>query len=144
MFENITPLQAGSTSADILEFMQIIDEYCPGMHSVILARGGKIFHECYYAPFHKDYLHRMYSVTKSFVSVAIGLLIEDGKLQLTDRIVDLLLGDSRYLLGYSSSRGNSMVYCSHDTHIAHTQSFPSCFCIPVCHQKQRPHNPIFR
>ena len=34
MFENITPLQAGSTSADILEFMQIIDEYCPGMHSV--------------------------------------------------------------------------------------------------------------
>ena len=48
MFEKITPLQAGSTSADILEFMQIIDEYCPGMHSVILARGGKIFHECYY------------------------------------------------------------------------------------------------
>ncbi len=89
MFEKITPIQAGSTSADILEFMQIIDEYCPGMHSVILSRGGKIFHECYYAPFHKDYLHRMYSVTKSFVSVAIGLLIEDGKLQLTDRFVDL-------------------------------------------------------
>lgn len=89
MFEAITPVQAGSTSADIYRFMQIIDEYCPGLHSVILARGGKIFYECYYEPFHKDFKHRMYSVSKSFVSVAVGLLIEDGKLQLTDRIVDL-------------------------------------------------------
>ena len=47
MFEYITPVQAGSTSADIYRFMQIIDEYCPGLHSVILARGGKIFYECY-------------------------------------------------------------------------------------------------
>ena len=89
MFEYITPVQAGSTSADIYRFMQIIDEYCPGLHSVILARGGKIFYECYYEPFHKDFKHRMYSVSKSFVSVAVGLLVEDGKLQLTDRIVDL-------------------------------------------------------
>ncbi len=85
----INPREAGSTSADILKFMQIIDEYCPGLHSVILARGGKIFYECYYEPFHKDFKHRMYSVSKSFVSVAVGLLIEDGKLHFDDRIVDL-------------------------------------------------------
>ena len=97
MFEKITPEIAGISSAKVLEFMKIIDELSPGTHSVIMARGGKIFHECYYAPFHKDFKHRMYSVTKSFMAMAIGLLIEEGKLSFEDKFVDLYpeyLGDN--------------------------------------------------
>ena len=89
MFEKITPEKAGISSVKVLEFMKIVDEYAPGTHSVIMARGGKIFHECYYAPFHKDFKHRMYSVTKSFMAMAIGLLIEEGKLSFEDKFVDL-------------------------------------------------------
>ena len=40
-----------------------------------IAKGDDIFFEKYWAPFTADTLHRMYSVTKSFVSIAIGFLI---------------------------------------------------------------------
>ena len=52
-----------------------------------MMRGDKIFTEYYWKPFHKDFLHRMYSQTKSYVSIAIGLLEEEGKLSLDDKIM---------------------------------------------------------
>ena len=44
--------------------------------------------ESYYAPYTKDTLHRMFSVTKSFVSLAIGLLADEGRISLDDHIAD--------------------------------------------------------
>ena len=52
------------------------------MHSLLLMRGNNIFLDCYWKPFHEEYLHRMYSQTKSFVSVAVGLAEEDGLIDL--------------------------------------------------------------
>lgn len=52
-----------------------------------MAKGNDIFAEAYYAPFHKDFKHRMYSVSKSFVGVAIGLCEEEGLLSLDDKMV---------------------------------------------------------
>lgn len=57
-------------------------------HSFLMMRGGKVFAEGYWAPFQRDDLHRMYSVSKTFVSAAVGLLIDEGKLRLTDRVAD--------------------------------------------------------
>ena len=36
----------------------------------------------------KQDLHRMFSITKSFTSIAIGLLADEGKLKLSDHIAD--------------------------------------------------------
>jgi len=99
MFDYITPEQAGISSAKILEFMKILDVYSPCTHSMIIARGNRIFHECYYAPFDADFKHRMYSVSKSFVSVAVGLLIEDGLLSFDDKFVKFF---PEYLSGSES------------------------------------------
>lgn len=57
-------------------------------HSFLMMRRGKVFAEGYWKPFGPETRHRMYSVSKSFVSAAIGLLVDDGMLRLTDRIVD--------------------------------------------------------
>lgn len=57
-------------------------------HSFLMIRHGKVFAEGYWKPFHENWLHRQYSVSKSFVSVAIGLLVDAGRIKLTDRIVD--------------------------------------------------------
>lgn len=57
-------------------------------HSVIMARGNNIFFEKYWAPFSAEKKHRMYSITKSFVSIAIGCLVDEHKLKLDDKIVD--------------------------------------------------------
>ncbi len=88
MFENVSPESVGIKSADVIDFLESVQEYGSTLHSILLMRGDKIFCEGYFAPFTKDSLQRMYSQTKSFVGVAIGLLEEEGKLSLTDKIPD--------------------------------------------------------
>ena len=83
----ITPEQAGISSADVLAFYRELEANCLSTHAVILARGNSIFSECYYAPFDKDFKHRMYSVSKTFVSMAIGFCEQDGLLSLDDPMV---------------------------------------------------------
>lgn len=80
----ITPEEAGIHSQDIRSFLEFLEEYHFSTHNIIIARGNDICFEKYYAPFHPDFLHRMYSVSKSFVSLAIGFCEQDGLLSLDD------------------------------------------------------------
>jgi len=86
-FKKATPEEAGISSQKVLEFLKILDSHQFNTHSIIMAKGNKIFAESYYAPFHRDFLHRMYSVSKSFVSVAVGLAMTEGLLSLDDSII---------------------------------------------------------
>lgn len=86
MFEKISPEQAGISSRHVTRFIKTLDKRGLAMHSVLLMKGENIFGEFYWKPFYKDLPHRMYSQTKSFVGVAIGLLEEDGLINLDDRI----------------------------------------------------------
>lgn len=81
-----TPEEAGISSARVRRFYETLEGYHIPVHSVILARGDAVFSECYYAPFHKDFKHRMYSTSKTFVSIAIGFCEQDGLLSLDDPI----------------------------------------------------------
>ncbi|MBR2460922.1 MAG: serine hydrolase [Clostridia bacterium] len=87
MFEKITPEQAGIESRYIADYISLLERRGMTTHSVLMMKGDYLFAEYYWAPFHKDFLHRMYSQTKSYVSLAIGLLEEEGKLSLDDPIV---------------------------------------------------------
>ena len=58
------------------------------MHSLLVARHGKLVLEAYYEPYGRDTLHRMFSQTKSYTSLAIGLLVQEGRLRLNDRICE--------------------------------------------------------
>jgi len=88
MFNRISPESAGISSEAVIDFVEYLESCNLRMHSILMMKGNEIFTEMYYAPFDKDSTHRMYSVTKSFVSVAIGLLEEDGVISLDDRIAD--------------------------------------------------------
>ena len=72
---------------DIDRFLSYLDRREMNMHSILIWQNGKMLREEYYAPFTKDMTHRMYSVTKSFVSIAVGCLVGDGKIGLDDPIV---------------------------------------------------------
>jgi len=87
MFERISPEAAGISSKNILYFIKELEKYKLNTHSIVMARGNNIISETYYAPFHKDFKHRMYSVSKSFVSVAVGLLVDDGVISLDDKFI---------------------------------------------------------
>ncbi|MDE5865007.1 MAG: beta-lactamase family protein, partial [Lachnospiraceae bacterium] len=57
------------------------------MHSLLLMRHDKLLFEGYYSPCTTDTLHRMFYISKSFTSIAVELLAEEGKLSLDDPIV---------------------------------------------------------
>lgn len=87
MFEHITPESVGVSSAHIADYFRTLDRAGLAMHSVLMMKGEQLFAEYYWAPFDRDFCHRMYSQTKSYVSIAIGLLVDDGALSLDDPIV---------------------------------------------------------
>lgn len=81
-----TPEKMGIRSENILKYIQKLEDSRLATHDVIIMRGDNIIYEAYWKPFHKDFGHRMYSVTKSFVAIAIGFLEQDGKISLDDEI----------------------------------------------------------
>ena len=88
MLNNITPEKAGVSPANIERYLRTLKKRGASMHSVLMMRWGEVFFEHYYPPFTSDFCHRMYSQTKSFVGIAIGLLQDEGKLSVNDRIID--------------------------------------------------------
>ncbi len=58
------------------------------VHSLLADCGGVKILEEYAFPYGPHDLHRTFSITKSFCSLAVGYLLEDGKLALDDRITD--------------------------------------------------------
>ncbi|MCA2184213.1 serine hydrolase domain-containing protein [Nonomuraea cavernae] len=59
-------------------------------HSIMVLRHGHVVAEGWWAPYSAERPHLLYSLTKSFTSVAVGLTIADGLLSLDDRVVDVL------------------------------------------------------
>lgn len=88
MFTKATPESVGVSSEKVLDFVRSLEVAGLATHDLILARGDQIFAEGYWAPFTPDFKHRQYSVSKSFISIAVGFMIQDGKMHLDDKLVD--------------------------------------------------------
>ncbi len=82
------PESEGVSSAGILEFIDFVDRINVNIYSFLLARNGKILAEGYYKPLDENFRHRLYSSSKTYVAIGIGLLYGEGKLKLTDRLID--------------------------------------------------------
>lgn len=86
ILKKTTPEEIGLSTAHVRNFINQLHKRGIHMHSVIGIRHNKVFFEGYYAPFTKDKFHRMYSVSKSFVAGAIGLLLDEGRISLDDKV----------------------------------------------------------
>ena len=56
----------------------------------MVVRHGSVVAEGWWAPYAAGQPHLLYSLTKSFTSIAVGLAVADGVLSLEDRVVDVL------------------------------------------------------
>ena len=83
-FRSVTPESVGVSTRDILAFLKELEEGGLTTDAVMMIRGNDLFFENYWAPFQKQYVHRLYSVSKSFVSLAVGFAVQDGLLSLDD------------------------------------------------------------
>ncbi len=86
-FARTTPEAQGVPSAALGALLDFLNQRGVPMHSLLVARHGALVLEAYWAPFAAGTMHRMFSQTKSLVSLAVGLLCEEGRLSLDDAIV---------------------------------------------------------
>ena len=86
--KRVTPESEGISSGMISELLEDIKEKKLDVHGIIIMRHGNILAEGYCEPFHQDFPHRVYSCSKTFVALAVGKLIGEGKINLKDKIID--------------------------------------------------------
>lgn len=78
------------SSPAICALLDGLEEKSIECHSLMVVRRGHVVAECWWAPYSADRPHLLYSLTKSFTSIAVGLAITDGLLSLDDRVADVL------------------------------------------------------
>ena len=59
------------------------------MHHFMALRHGKVICECNFAPYPQGLWHITHSMCKSITGMAIGMLVEEGKLKLDENIYDI-------------------------------------------------------
>jgi len=88
-----SPEAQGVSSSAVLSFVEAADEQLNSLHSFMLVRHGHVVTEGWWAPYHADANHSLYSLSKSFTSTAVGLAIAEGKLSLNDEVIKFFPDD---------------------------------------------------
>src|SRR3974390_2598356 len=92
-----TPEEQGISSSAILAFVEAADRQAAttnAIHSFMLVRHGHVVAEGWWSPYAPDIPHKMFSLSKSFTSTAVGLAIADGKLSLDDQVISFFPEDA--------------------------------------------------
>ena len=87
-FEKATPESCGISSKNIMDFVEALTKGPEDneVHSFMLIRHGKLVCEGHFAPYTGQEPHLLYSVSKSFASMAVGFLVQEGKVSVDDYI----------------------------------------------------------
>jgi CubicO group peptidase (beta-lactamase class C family) len=89
-----TPEAQGISSEAVLKFVEAANRNVNAMHSFMVVRHGSVIAEGWWKPEAADKPHVLNSVTKSFTSTAVGLAIQEGKLNLDDRVLKFFPEDA--------------------------------------------------
>lgn len=82
-----SPESQGVSSAIIQSFIEAADKEINTMHSFMLVRHGHVVAECWWKPQTPETSHILNSLSKSFTSTAVGLVVAEGKLSVEDPVL---------------------------------------------------------
>ena len=85
-----TPSRLGVDAARILEFLDAVDAAGLDFHSLMILRHGAVAAEGWWAPYQPDDIQLLYSVSKTFLAMAVGIAVGEGRLTTEDLVADLL------------------------------------------------------
>ena len=97
--EPATPESQGVDPRGILAFVDACEKTFDGgaagaVHGFVIVRHGKVVAEGSWKPFDTlNETHMLYSHSKSFTATAIGFLVDDGRLDLDERVADIFPED---------------------------------------------------
>ncbi|WP_022881764.1 serine hydrolase domain-containing protein [Gryllotalpicola ginsengisoli] len=74
----------GIDPAAVTAFADAVDAAGLGVHGLVIARFGRVAAEAWWHPYAPDEPHMMFSVSKAFTSMAVGLAIAEGALGLDE------------------------------------------------------------
>lgn len=84
-----TPESQGVPSSALVRLTEALDAV-EHVHTVTVVRHGFVVGETTWAPYDREAPHSLFSVSKSFTSIATGLAIEEGLFGLDDPVLGLL------------------------------------------------------
>jgi len=89
-FPRATPESQGISSDMLANLLRDLDtSHYTDMHHFMVLRNGKVVCEANFAPYRSRIWHVTHSMCKSITGMAIGLLVEEGKLSLDENIYDI-------------------------------------------------------
>jgi CubicO group peptidase (beta-lactamase class C family) len=88
-----TPESQGIASAGLQALVDEIDAKQLGLHSLMVVRHGQVVAEGWWTPYAANEPHMLFSLSKSFTSTAIGLLQQEGRLNIHDKLVSFFPED---------------------------------------------------
>src|SRR5438270_9338295 len=86
--------EQGISSAAILSFVEAADKHIDSLHSFMLLRHGHVVAEGWWAPYHAQAPHSLFSLSKSFTSTAVGMAVAEGKLSIDDEVLKFFPDDA--------------------------------------------------
>lgn len=88
-FERVSPESQGVSSEAIRQWVMAEQSQVRSLHSFVLLRHGKLIASGAADPYELDRPHQLYSHSKSFTSTAIGFLVDDGKLDIDQPLIEI-------------------------------------------------------
>lgn len=82
-----SPEAQGVSSTIVQAFIEAADKEINTMHSFMLVRHGHVVAECWWNPQTSETSHILNSLSKSFTSTAVGLVVAEGKLNVEDPVL---------------------------------------------------------
>ncbi len=85
--QRATPESQGVPSKAVTAFFDsIMSLKTTEIHSALLMRHGKVIGEIHPKPFAAEYGHTLFSCSKTFLSAAVGIAIDENRLRVNDRL----------------------------------------------------------
>ncbi|MCY0902118.1 MAG: serine hydrolase [Firmicutes bacterium] len=93
-FKSATPEDVGIPSSAIRAFLRAVNHQSLELHSFILLRHGQVAAEGSWAPYSAARCHKLFSLSKSFTSTAVGFAVSEGLLSVEDLVLPFFPADA--------------------------------------------------
>lgn len=103
-----TPEEQGLDSEKLAEGLQEIKEYQIPIHSLFVVRNGSVVLDAYFYPYDGKTVHDLASVTKSVMTTLIGIAIDQGKLDLDQKVLSFF--PDRTIANFDSRKENITIH----------------------------------
>jgi CubicO group peptidase (beta-lactamase class C family) len=86
------PSELNVDPARIISFLDAVEVAGMDLHSLMILRHGAVVAEGWWAPYRSDDIQLLYSLSKTFLAMAVGIAIGEGRFRAEDLVADLLPG----------------------------------------------------